>query len=58
VAKKIRKLLEDFIFQIGGEEVSLSFSCGVSSTSEGIYDLKKLMRKADLRMYKYKERNK
>lgn len=54
VAKKICKLIEEFVFNIGGK-ISVGVSCGVSSTSEGIYNLKKLMRKADLRMYDNKK---
>jgi diguanylate cyclase (GGDEF)-like protein len=58
VAKKIQKLIKDFVFHLDGKEVSVGVSCGVSSTSEGLYCLEKLLRQADLRMYKDKELNK
>jgi diguanylate cyclase (GGDEF)-like protein len=58
VMRKIKSALKYSPLSTGDKEIYIGISCGIVSTSEGIFEIKKLIRKADQRMYKEKIKKK
>lgn len=58
VAERIRKKTEETIFQIEGNEVSLTVSIGISSCPEDSVSVRDLVTSADTALYKAKEMGK
>jgi len=57
VLRKIKSTLKGCNLSTIHEEIRVDFSYGVVSTSEGVYELEKLLKTADDRMYQDKKRN-
>ncbi len=57
VIRNIQSRLEHNLLSTGDEDIQVSFSFGIASTSEGISDLDKLKKTADREMYKQKNGN-
>ncbi len=55
VMERIQSILSLSLMSIGDEDIFITASFGVASTSEGIYDLGELLKEADQKMYKQKE---
>ena len=58
VAKKIKKTLREYRFGVNGNYVKIGASIGVSSSTQGTRNLKKLLRIADKEMYRRKKKKK
>jgi len=60
VVRKLKTALKKCLLSAGdgGMDIKIGISCGVVSTSEGISELRKLLKRADQRMYEDKSKKK
>ncbi|MEI7845583.1 MAG: GGDEF domain-containing protein, partial [Chloroflexota bacterium] len=56
LAERIRKLMQDTLFEAAGAAITITISLGVAGFEEGMVDIDTLLRNADLALYAAKHR--